>query len=66
MQYLTECILPQKHSERYKLKRFATCYFLHNGVLFKKGYDRDPLQCLGPEEVNEMIKKVHTGKCGKH
>ena len=43
MQYLTECILPQKHSERYKLKRFATRYFLHNGVLFKKGYDGDQL-----------------------
>ena len=48
MQYLTEGILPQKHSERYKLKRLATSYFLHNGVLFKKGYDGDPLRCLGP------------------
>ena len=43
MQYLTECILPQKHSERYKLKRFVTRYFLHNGVFFKKGYDGDQL-----------------------
>ena len=35
MQYLTEGILPQKHSERYKLRRLATRYFLHNIVLFK-------------------------------
>ena len=35
MQYLTEGILPQKHSERYKLRRLATRYFLHNVVLFK-------------------------------
>ena len=35
IQYLTEGILPQKHNERYKLRRLATCYFLHNGVLFK-------------------------------
>ena len=59
VQYLTEGILPQKHSEKYKLKRLAAHYFLHEGVPFKKGYDGDPLQCLGPEEVREMIKEVH-------
>ena len=35
MQYLTENILPQKHSERYKLRRLVTRYVLHNIVLFK-------------------------------
>ena len=35
MQYLAEGVLPQRHSERYKLKRLATRYFLHNMVLFK-------------------------------
>ena len=66
MQYLAEGILPQKHSERYKLKRLAIHYFLHEGVIFKKGYDEDPLRCLGPEEVEEMIKEVHTGEYTKH
>ena len=66
MQYLTEGILPQKHAERYKLKRLATRYFVHNGVLFKKGYDGDPLRCLGPEEAEGMIKEVHSGECGEH
>jgi len=51
IQYLTEGILPQKYSERYKLKRLATRYFLHNVVLFKKGYDEDPFRCLGLEEA---------------
>ena len=64
-QYLTEGILSQKHSERYKLKRLATRYFLHNVVLFKKGYDGDPLRCLGPEEAKGMIKEVHLGECGE-
>ena len=50
MQYLVEGILPQKHSERYKLKRLVVRYFLHEGVLFQKGYDRDPLRSLGLEE----------------
>ena len=66
MQYLKEGVLPQRHSERYKLKRLATRYFLHNMVLFKKGYDGDPLRCLGPEEAKEMIKEVHSGECGEH
>ena len=66
IQYLTEGILPQKYSERYKLKRLVTHYFLHNMVLFKKVYDGDPLRCLGLEEAKEMIKKVHSGECGEH
>ena len=66
IQYLTEGILPQKYSERYKFKRLATRYFLHNTVLFKKGYDGDLLRCLGPEEIREMIKEVHPGECGEH
>ena len=41
-------------------------YFLHNTVLFKKGYDDDLLRCLGPEEAREMIKEVHLGECGEH
>ena len=66
IQYLIEGILPQEHSERYKLKRLATCYFLHNIVLLKKGYDGEPLRCLGPEEAKQMIKEVHSRKCGQH
>ena len=66
MQYLAEVILPQKHSERYKLRRLAMRYFLHNMILSKKGYDGDPLRCLGPEKAREMIKEVHSGECGEH
>ena len=66
MQYLAEGVLPQRHSERYKLTRLATRYFLHNTVLFKRGYDGDPLRCLGPEEAKEMIKEAHSEECGEH
>ena len=66
IRYLTEGILPQKYSERYKLKRLATRYFLHNTIIFKKGYDGDPLRCLGPEEAKKMIKEVHSRECGEH
>ena len=63
MQYLAKGILLQKRSERYKLKKLAVRYFLHEEILFKKGYDGDPLRCLGLKEVKEMLKEVHTGEC---
>ena len=59
-------VLPQKHGERYKLKKLVTRYFLYEGILFKKGYDGDPLQCLGPEEAGNMLKEVYAKECGKH
>ena len=50
----------------YKLRKLATRYFLHDGILFKKGYDGDPLWCLGPEEAKEMLKEVRIGECREH
>ena len=44
----------------------ATCYFLHEGILFKKGYDGDLLQCLGPKEASEIFKEVHAGEYREH
>ena len=58
--------LPQKHGERYKIKKLVTRHFLHEGSLFKKGYDGDPLQCLGPEEADEMLKEMHARECKEH
>jgi len=66
VQYLKKGVLPLKQSERYKLRKLAARYFLHEGILFKKRYDGDPLRCLGPEEAREMIKEVHVGECGEH
>ena len=58
--------MPQKHSETYKLKRLATRYFLHDAILFKKGYDEDPLRFLGLKKAKNIIKEVHSGECGDH
>jgi len=66
IEYLASDTLPQKHEGRNKFKRLATCYFLHEGNLFRKGYDGDPLRCLGPKEAKEMLKEVDTGECGQH
>ena len=66
MGYLVEGILPQKHEERYKLRKLVTHYFLHKGILFKKWYDEDPLRCLGLEKAREMLKEVHSSECKEH
>lgn len=66
IQYLKKGVLSQKHNERYKLRKLATRYFLHKGIIVKKGYDRDPLWCFGPKEAREMLKEVHAGEYEEH
>ena len=58
IQYLTKGILPQKHSERYKLRRLTTRYFLHNGVLFKllvSKFNPD----LGMKPISQPLRTLH-------
>ena len=66
IEYLTKGFLPQRHEERYKLKKLVTRYFLHEGILFKKRYNGDPLWYLGLEEASEMLKEMHAGECEEH
>lgn len=66
VEYLVEGFLSQKDAEWYKLRKLVTSYFLHKGVLFKKGYNGDLLQCFGLREANEMMKEVHSCECGEH
>ena len=64
--YLIKYVLPQKHGGRYKLRKLASRYFLRKGTLFKKGYDGDPLRCLGPKKASKMLKEMHIGECEDH
>lgn len=66
IEYLIEGVLPQKYGERYKLRKLVTRYFLHVRILFKKGYDGDPLWCLGPKEASEMLKEMNAEEYGEH
>ena len=66
MGYLTKSILPQKHGERYMLRKLVTHYFLHEGILFRKAYDGDPLRCLGPKEGHKMLKEIYAGEYKEH
>ena len=66
MEYLTQGILPANRTPAHQLKKLAVRYFLQNGILFKKGYNGDPLRCLRPKEAREVIREVHSDDCGSH
>ena len=58
--------VPTDRTPAYQLKKLAAKYFLQNGILFKKGYNGDPVRCLGPKEAREVVREVHSGDCGSH
>ena len=66
MEYLTQGILPTNRTPTHQLKKLVVRYFLHNGILFKKRYNGDPLRCLGPKEAREVVREVHSDDCGSH
>ena len=66
LEYLIEGILPDNRDEAYRLKRMATYYFVEGGILFRKGFNGEPLRCLGTPEAQSVMQEVHTGECGDH
>ena len=51
LEYLIECIFPDNRDETCHLKRMATRYFVEKGILFRKGFNREPLRCLRTTEA---------------
>ena len=66
MEYLAQRILPTNRTLAHQLKKLAVKYFLQNGILFKKGYNGDPLRCLRPKEAREVVREIHFGDYGSH
>ena len=58
IEYLDQGILPTDRTLAHQLKKLADKYFLQNGILFKRGYNGDPLSCLGPKEGREVVREV--------
>ena len=66
VEYLTQETLPDDRKVAYQLKKLALRYFLQNEILFERGYNEDPLRCLGPKESRDAVKEVHSGECRSH
>ena len=64
--YLKDGILPDEKKAARKLKVRAVRFVLIKDVLYKKGFSRPYLRCLGNEEADYVMKEVHEGICGNH
>nr|GEW12337.1 reverse transcriptase domain-containing protein [Tanacetum cinerariifolium] len=64
--YLTEEPLPADVKEaravRHKLQR----YIVLNGTLFKNSFLGPWLRCVGPLQVNYVLREIHEGSCSMH
>ncbi|XP_075645216.1 uncharacterized protein LOC142616217 [Castanea sativa] len=64
--YLKDGTLPDGKEAARKLKVQAARFVLIKDVLYKRGFSRPYLRCLGPEEVDYIMREVHEGICSNH
>nr|GEZ94675.1 reverse transcriptase domain-containing protein [Tanacetum cinerariifolium] len=64
--YLKEGILPGDEKEARKLRLKARQYELMERVLYKRSFLTPWLRCVGPLQVEYVIKKIHEGSCSMH
>ena len=64
--YLKNGILPDGREAARKLKVQAARFILMKDVLYKRGFFRPYLRCLGPKDVDYVMREVHEGICGNH
>ena len=61
----TGVLLDGKDATR-KLKVQASRFTLIKDVLYKRGFSRPYLRCLGYEEAHYVMREIHEGICGNH
>ena len=59
-------VLPDRKEAARKLKVQAARFVLIKDVLYKRGFFRPYLRCLGTEEADYVMREVHEGICGNH
>ena len=58
-------LLDEEEATR-KLKVQAARFILIKDVLYKRGFSRPYLRCLGNEEADYVMREVHEGICRNH
>ena len=64
--YLKDDVLLDEKETARKLKVRAARFVLIKDVLYKRGFSRPYLRCLGNEEADYVMRKVQEGICGNH
>ncbi|XP_073152240.1 uncharacterized protein [Henckelia pumila] len=64
--YLTKNELPSDNKKAREIKRRALRFAMVDKILFKRSFSQPLLKCLGPDEVNYVLREIHEGCCGNH
>ncbi|XP_072073936.1 uncharacterized protein [Arachis hypogaea] len=64
--FLKNSKLPDDKKTAKALRREAAKYTIIQGQLFKKGLNQPLLKCLGPNQTDYILSKVHEECCGHH
>ena len=64
--YLKDGVLPDEKEAARKLKVRVARFVLIKDVLYKRGFSRPYLRCLGNEEADYVMREVHEGICENH
>ncbi|CAL9005243.1 unnamed protein product [Prunus brigantina] len=59
-------VLPTNPKHARKLKRTMKRYFIDGSTLYRKGFNGEPLKCLGKSEAQQVMQEIHAGECGEH
>ncbi|GJV61511.1 reverse transcriptase domain-containing protein [Tanacetum coccineum] len=66
IEYLKEGTLPDDKKEASKLHINARQYEFLEGVLYRRSILNPWLRCVGPLQVDYVIREIHEGSCMKH
>nr|GFB46507.1 reverse transcriptase domain-containing protein [Tanacetum cinerariifolium] len=64
--YLKEGTLPADEKEARKIRLKARQYELMEGILYKRSFLTPWLRCVGPLQVEYVMKEIHEGSCSMH
>ena len=64
--YLKNGVLPDGREAVRKLKVQVARFIFMKDVLYKRGFSRPYLRCLGPEKADYVMREVYEGICENH
>ncbi|GJZ51382.1 reverse transcriptase domain-containing protein, partial [Tanacetum coccineum] len=66
IEYLKDGTLPADRKEARKLRIKDRQYELLEGILYKRSFLKPWLRCVGPLQVDYVIREIHEGSCSMH
>ncbi|KAK3023354.1 hypothetical protein RJ639_042752 [Escallonia herrerae] len=66
MEYLQHRRLPDDRAKRTEVRRCSIQFVMWKDILYKRSLDGMLLRCIAKDEVEDVMKEVHSGSCGAH